>query len=147
LHSLEALVPAEMGTRLELLPGRFPRDLAFPGQSLLAIHASNVLHFLNPLEFDTGIRLISQWLVPHGKIFILATLHHQTAYEQFIPNFEQRKKAGARWPGWIGDLAQYSSHPTLQHLPPSINLFDAEVLSAPFAGEGFIIEIAKEYSR
>jgi hypothetical protein len=44
-------------------------------------------------------------------------------------------------------LSQYSSHPTLQHLPSSINLFDAEVLSAAFATEGFDIEIAKEYSR
>jgi SAM-dependent methyltransferase len=147
LESLEASVPAEMRNRLQIVPGRFPRDLSFADDSLRAIHASNVLHFLTLSELDEGIRAVFRWLVPQGKAFIMASSTYQPAYETFIPVFEQRKRAGLRWPGWIEDLTQYSSHPTLQHLPDSINLFDADVLSAAFAEAGFVVEVAKEYSR
>src|SRR5262249_24215597 len=63
------------------------------------------------------------------------------------PYFEQRKKEGVRWPGWVENLSNFSSHPTLQYLPASLNFFDAEVLSRSFERAGFTVEAAREYSR
>jgi SAM-dependent methyltransferase len=147
LESLAASIPSEMRNRVEMLSCRFPQDLTFPSQHFGAIHASNVLHFLTLSELEAGIKLMFQWLVPKGKVFVMASSPYQQSYTNFIPVFEQRKMAGVRWPGWIEDLTQYSSHPTLQYLPKSLNCFDAEVISRAFLAEGFIIEIAREFTR
>jgi hypothetical protein len=77
----------------------------------------------------------------------MACSPYQQSYKNFIPIFEQRKKAGVVWPGWIEDLTEYSSHPTLQHLPVSLNCFDAELISRAFSSAGFTVEIAKEFTR
>lgn len=149
-YHLEALgrrVPLPMRDRLQLRPGRFPADLTFSPESLGAIHASNVLHFLNVTELEAGIRLISDWLVPGGKVFVMVNSPYAQNFKNIIPYFEQQKKEGVRWPGWIDDLTQYSSHPTLQHLPASLNFFDADVLSRPFQTAGLTVELAKEFSR
>jgi SAM-dependent methyltransferase len=147
LESLAASVPQEARNRVEMLPGRFPRDLAFSSEYFGAIHSSNVLHFLSPPELESGIRLMFQWLVPNGKVFVMACSPYQQSYKNFIPIFEQRKKTAVPWPGWIDDLTKYSSHPTLQYLPSSLNCFDADLISKAFFSEGFTIEIAKEFTR
>jgi SAM-dependent methyltransferase len=147
LESLAASVPSQMRNRLEMLPGRFPLDLAFSSQHFGAIHCSNVLHFLTPPELESGIRLMFRWLVPNAKVFVMACSPYQQSYKNFIPIFEQRKEKGVHWPGWIEDLTRYSSHPTLQYLPASLNCFDADIISRAFVSAGFTIEIAKEFTR
>jgi len=147
LEALGARVPLLMRDRLQLRLGRFPSDLTFSRESLGAIHASNVLHFLTLTELETGIGLIADWLVPGGKVFVMVNSPYIQNFANVIPYFEQRKNDGVRWPGWIEDLTRYSSHPTLQYLPASLHFFDADVLSRAFETSGFIIEVAKEYSR
>jgi hypothetical protein len=87
------------------------------------------------------------WLVPKGKIFVMVNSTFIENFKDFIPHFFQRKKDGSRWPGWVEDLRAYSSHPTLQYLPTSFHLFDAELLSQAFSARGFTIEVAKEFRR
>ena len=147
LEHLEARVPPPMRERLQLRVGRFPTGLTFSRENLGAIHASNVLHFLTLPELEAGIALMSDWLVPGGKVFVMVNSPYIDNFKNVIPYFEQRKKDGVRWPGWIDDLTQYSSHPTLQYLPASLNFFDAEVLSRGFETAGFTIEVVKEFSR
>ena len=147
LEALAASVPTQMRNRLEILQGRFPGDLGFPREHFGAIHSSNVLHFLTPPELECGVRLMFQWLSPNGKVFAMACSPYQESYKSFIPIFEQRKKTGVHWPGWIEDLTEYSSHPTLQYLPSSLNCFDADLISRTFSSAGFTVEIAKEFSR
>jgi SAM-dependent methyltransferase len=147
LEALEARVPLLMRERLQLRLGRFPSDLTFSRESLGAIHASNVLHFLNLTELETGIGLMSDWLAPGGKAFVMVNSPYIQNFKNVIPYFDQQKKDGVRWPGWIEDLTEYSSHATLQYLPTSLHFFDAEVLSRGFETAGFTIEVAKEYSR
>jgi SAM-dependent methyltransferase len=147
LEILEASVPTELRDRLKVVLGRFPSELSFPDSSLGAIHASNVLHFLSLTDIEVGLDLMHKWLVPNGKVFVMSSSPYAQNFKSFIPVFEQRKNAGIRWPGWIEDLTLYSSHPTLQHLPSSLNVFDADVLSTAFKSHGFFVEIAREYSR
>jgi SAM-dependent methyltransferase len=147
LDALEAHVPFLMRDRLQLRQGRFPLDLVFSCGYFGAVHASNVLHFLNPMELETGIDLMVDWLAPGGKVFVLVNSPYTQNFKNVIPYFERKKKDGVRWPGWIDDLSQYSSHATLQYLPASLHLFDAEVLSRGFERAGFTIEVAREYSR
>jgi len=52
-----------------------------------------------------------------------------------------------RWPGWIEDLTPLFFPSDSQYLPASLHFFDADVLSRAFETSGFIIEVAKEYSR
>jgi predicted SAM-dependent methyltransferase len=147
LEALGRRVPVQMRDHLELRSGRFPSDLAFLGESLGAVHASNVLHFLTLVELEVGIRLIFNWLASGGKVFVIVNSPYIENFKNVIPRFEQKKQEGVRWPGWIDDLTQYSSHPTLHHLPASLHFFDADVLSRGFEAAGFTVEVAKEYSR
>jgi SAM-dependent methyltransferase len=147
IEILQKTIPIELNDRLEVMTGHFPSDLCFPNESLGAIHASNVLHFLTLNELEAGIGLMFDWLVLGGKVFVMATSPYQQNFKNFIPCFEKRKRDGERWPGWVEDLTQYSSHPSLQFLPTSLNFFDAEVLSRAFKDCGFALEIAKEYTR
>jgi SAM-dependent methyltransferase len=147
LEALGVRASGAIRNRLQLLPGRFPSGLTFARESLGAIHASNMLHFLTPSELETGIVLCFDWLVGGGKVFVIVNSPYMQNFKNVIPYFAQKKRDGVRWPGWIDDLTDYSSHPTLQHLPSSLHLLDAEVLSRAFEAAGFNIEIAKEYSR
>jgi SAM-dependent methyltransferase len=147
LIAIRARVSLPMRNQLELRVGRFPSDLVFAHESLGAIHASNVLHFLDQAELETGIALIADWLAPGGKVFVMVNSPYIQNFKNVIPHFEQKKKDGVRWPGWIDDLTLYSSHPTLQYLPTSLHFFDADVLSREFQTAGFTVELAKEYSR
>jgi Methyltransferase domain len=147
LEIVEARVPFLLRGRLQIRRGRFPSDLVFSHEYLGAVHASNVLHFLNPMELETGIDLMFDWLAPGGKVFVMVNSPYIQNFKNVIPYFERKKKDGVRWPGWIDDLSQYSSDATLQYLPASLHFFDAEVLSRGFERAGFTIEVAKEYSR
>ena len=111
------------------------------------LDGQDVLHFLHPDELEIGIACMHRWLVAGGKVFVLVNSTYLENYKQYAPHFEQNKRNGVRWPGWVHDIGLYSSHPTLEFIPKSIHLFDAEVLSRAFADGGFEIEIAKEYRR
>jgi hypothetical protein len=115
--------------------------------SLGAIHASNVLHFLSTSELELGIDLIFRWLASAGKVFVLVNSPYIQNFKNFIPAFEERKRTGTKWPGWVEDVNQYSSHESLKYLPKAIHFFDASILSKAFESRGFKIEVAREFSR
>ena len=133
--------------RLVLKVGRFPYELEFPAGHFAAVHASNMLHFLEPRDIEVGIRGIREWLVPGGKVFVMVNSAYIENFKGFIPVFEKKKADGEPWPGWIDDLSRYSSHPTLKHLPTQIHVFDAETLAQAFCSCGFIVEEAREFRR
>ncbi len=147
LQSIDARIPVSMRDRFQARPGRFPAELEFAGESLGAIHASNVLHFLDPTDFETGIAKMFDWLVPNGTIFVMVNSTFIENFKDFIPHFLQRKGDGEKWPGWVENLTEHTSHPTLQYLPPSLHLFDAEILSRAFTAGGFTIDVVKEFRR
>lgn len=140
-------VPIEHRERLMLIPGRFPTELSFKPESLGAVHASNVLHFLTGSEIDLGIRSIATWLVKEGKLFIHAGTPYQQPFSRFIPEYEARVRKGEAWPGWVDDTCRISNHRKLGQIPPAIHLLDPEVLRRVIQDAGMIVEHAWLYRR
>jgi SAM-dependent methyltransferase len=132
--------------RLQLLAGRFP-DFDLPPASLGAVHASNVLHFLNGPEITLGALKVAQWLTPGGRVFIHAGTPYQQPFSRFIPRYEERVAAGDPWPGYIPDTKLVSSHRRLAQIPRAIHLLDPQVLSHVFRSAGFTIDNAWYYRR
>jgi len=128
-------------------PGRFPREIAFDPESLDAVHASSVFHFLSGKELDRGFRLIARWLRPGGKLFALAASPYQAPFLEFVPEYERRVATGERWPGWVEKIARYSAHRKLGQMPGSIHLLDDRVLRREAEAAGLAVERAFLYRR
>ena len=133
--------------RLVLLPGRFPRHLQFAENSLGAIHASNVFHFLTGPQLANGAASIAHWLAEGGKVFVQASTPWQAPFENFISEFEDRRAKGDPFPGWIADAHQRFDHPKISQIPPAIHLLDDQTLARLFTAAGLEIERCWLYRR
>lgn len=132
---------------LTLLPGRFPEGIDLPDGSLSAVHASNVLHFLNGEELTLGAAKIARWLAAGGRLFVHAGTPYQQPFSQFIPRYEARVAAGEPWPGYVTDTREISQHRKLGQIPRAIHLLDAQVLTQVFQGAGLTVDRAWLYRR
>ena len=61
--------PPERRDHLITKVGRFPDDLDFEANSLSAVHASMILHFLTGEEIMTGLKQCYDYLEPGGSCF------------------------------------------------------------------------------
>ena len=147
LEELERRARQQGLTRLRLKPGRFPREVHFEPDTLGAVHASNVFHFLTGNQLSEGVRAIARWLRPGGKLFVQAATPYQAAFSGFIPEYEKRLNSGVRWPGWVEKISRYSRHKKLGAMPASVHLLDDRVLSAVVASSGLVVERAWLYHR
>lgn len=141
-----ASLPAEAFARLRCLAGEFPGGLAIDDGSLGAIHCSNVLHFLSGPRLARGLRAMSRWLAPGGRVFLLCSTPFQAPFADFIPEFERRRAEGRQWPGWIEKVSLYSRHKMLGVMPRSLHLLDAATLERELRGAGLALE-SIEYTR
>jgi len=140
LNKLKQLTPPEFQHRLQLLPGRFPRDTKLKAETLDLAHASNVFHFLTGRQLEQAAAFLEHALRPGGKVFILAATPYMKTFEPFIPTYESRVERGDPWPGWITNVRDYSTHRLLSNLPKSIHLLDDKVLRRVFESTGFVTE-------
>lgn len=146
-HLAELASRAEGHPALQLLPGRFPDQLELAEGSLGAVHASNLLHFLNGPELTAGARKILQWLAPGGRLFVHAGTPYQQPFARFVPVYEERVAAGERWPGYVQDTLLFSTHKRITHMPRSIHLLDEPVLRRVFEEAGLTIDRIWYYRR
>lgn len=135
--STPALDPHE---RLQLHAGRFPRHTHFETGSLDAVHIANVLHFLSGRQLEEGLRAMARWLRPGGRLFVQAATPYMGPFARFVPEFERRRAAGEKWPGWIEKLSDYCDHRQRSQMPRSIHLLDEETLEALARGAGLVVE-------
>lgn len=147
LAEIARVVPFAHANRLVLIPGRFPRHLRFAESSLSAVHASNVLHFLTAPQMEQAFASIAHWLAPGGKLFVQASTPFQQPFQEFIPVFLARRRAGEEAPGWIEDTTEFSTHRKLNQIPSSLHLLDDQSLRRRAADAGLEVEDAWLYRR
>ena len=147
LEVLASRCAREHRGRLVRVSGRFPRHLHFAEASLGAVHASNVLHFLTGPQLENGVASIAHWLAPGGRVFIQASTPWQKPWTRFVPVFEQRRAAGAAWPGWMEDTREHSDHGKLTQIPKSIHLLDDATVQRVLTAAGLEIERCWLYRR
>lgn len=142
LAVLAGRVPAAQRDRLRTVVARMP-DADFADESFGAILAARVLHFLTGEQVEQVVAKMYRWLVPGGRVYLVADSPYVGPWYQAWPQYEERKRAGDPWPGLIEDYTPY--------LPPSvevkprkrlINPLDPDVLRRVTEAAGFIVEEA-----
>jgi chorismate-pyruvate lyase/SAM-dependent methyltransferase len=145
LLSITNSVNGPLRTQLVTLKERFPYFELLP-ESLSAVYMSQVLPFLNGDEIEIGIRKIYDWLIPGGEAFVVTFTPYIHHVSSFIPIYEERKKAGTRWAGYIKELSRYSSHPHIyRNLPEQIHHIDQDDLVWVFEKTGFSVKEARYF--
>lgn len=142
LDVLEGRVPAELRSRLRTQVARMP-DTDFPPESFGAVLAARVLHFLRGEEIEQVVAKMHRWLKPGGKVFLIADSPYVGPWYSAAPQYEERKRRGDPWPGFLENYAQFlpkTADPS-QH-PRSINPLDPDILARVVTDAGFVVEKA-----
>jgi SAM-dependent methyltransferase len=137
LDAIKHAAPASLRQNLTLLEARFP-EFDLPENSLDAILASHVLHFLPPDNFRVGLSKLHTWLKPGGKVFVLCFTPYHRFMEKMIADYERKAATGDPWPGLTDNSDYYALVPKL--LPPIVNLMDPTILARECIAANFRIE-------
>ncbi len=142
LQHLLARVPPVHARRLRIRIGALPGiNFKFPRFS--AVHASRVLHLLDPLALQRSLQKFFHWLYPEGKLF-LSTLTSAGSYWAFAEReIARRKLAGDPWPGYLADVEGLQPH--WNGAFPAVHLLDEPVLRREIRAAGFEIEHLESY--
>lgn len=139
-HLVELERLAGPGARLMLKPGHFPKQIHMESGSLHSVHMANVAHFLSGRLLDQGLRMIRRWLRPGGRLFLQAVTPFQAVFLDFLPEYERRLQARARWPGYIAKISAYARHRQFSQMPRSVHLLDEPVLRRAAGEAGLEVE-------
>ena len=126
LQVLKERAPKEHLHKLETVQDSI-LNLTYENESIGAILASRVLHFLKPEDFESIVQRLYNWLSVEGEIFVSVATPFSKFYTEFIPVFEKRREEGHKWPGRLDNLSELSS-PYLKNMPDFMHLFDLDIL-------------------
>jgi SAM-dependent methyltransferase len=141
LTALETRVSPAIRNNLSLQCGKAP-EIDFAEQRFGAILSSRVFHFLDGAAVDITLAKMFRWLLPGGKLFLVADTPYAGVLRQCVSAYLQRKERGDRWPGFIADYAPYMPRGSRRVDPSFINLMDPDILSDCCRRAGFQIEEA-----
>ncbi len=145
LLAISNSVNGPLRNQLVTLAERFPHFELLP-ESLSAVYMSQVLPFLTGEEIEDGIRKLYDWLIPGGEAFVVTFTPYIHHVSSFIPIYEERKKSGMRWSGYINQLSRYSSHPHIyKNLPEQIHHIDHDDLVWIFEKTGFVVKESRYF--
>ncbi len=146
LEVLRSRVPAAQLDRLTTIAGAFPGELKLGKGSIGAALIARVLHFFPGTLIDQSFEALSEWLAPGGKVFIVAETPYLRNFQKFIPEYERRRAAGDRWPGFIDDV-QALDPERGKFLPKTMHLLDPDVLSRSATQAGLTVEKCQTINR
>lgn len=139
LEDLHKRVPECDLNRISYALGRVPGEISFSPNSLGAVLASGVLHYLSPLDFSLAIANIANWLKPCGKFFMATPSPYTNLYQKFLPTFQKNREKNEQWPGYIADATKILPS-FFTNVPKSIYLMDEEFIEKILEENGFRIE-------
>lgn len=139
LSILKENTPPPYRDNLTTKQGRFP-NITLPTTPVSAVYLSQVLPFLSPDEVVKGAQMIYDWLVPEGKVFIVSFTPFLAHVADYLPVYQQKKKQGEIFAGYVIDLPRYCSNQDIaRQLPSAINHVDEDDLRFAFTKAGFDI--------
>jgi len=147
LEILNQETAEEMRGRLRTTVGILP-DVDFPAESFSAALCSRVLHFLLANEIRESLAKMHRWLVPGGRLFLVADSPYSGFWFRAAPEYERRKAEGEEWPGFLEDVSQLLPDKTLPDgMLPYLNPLDPDTLSRECLRAGFVVEKAELFAR
>ncbi|MEU8272167.1 alpha/beta fold hydrolase, partial [Sphaerisporangium sp. NPDC049002] len=141
LDILGQRVNDEARERLTLKRGVLP-DVDFADGRFTAVHAGRVMHFLGPEDVRLTLRKMFRWLVPGGKVFLSTDSPYFGYWASKAAEYEERRRAGDPWPGYIPDVATHFDPAHVVGGPSLINALDPEVFRRECEAAGFVVERA-----
>lgn len=139
--------PEAMHGRLRTVVGVLP-DVDFPVASFGAILCSRVLHFLLADEFHLSVAKMYEWMMPGGRLFLVADSPYSGFWSSAAPEYERRKAQGDEWPGFIEDVSELLPSKNLPDgMLPYLNPLDPDILSRESERVGFVVEEAEFFGR
>jgi SAM-dependent methyltransferase len=140
---LERETPPALRERLRTDVGVLPH-LDYPDGSFGAVLCSRVLHFLLPDEIRATLEKMHRWVVPGGRIFLIADTPYTGFWFGTAPEYERRKADGQEWPGYIDDIATLlDSGQVPDGMLPYLNPLDPDILARECSRAGFKVEEAR----
>ena len=147
LEILMQETPETFHDRLRTAVGVLP-GVNFPEKSFGAILCSRVLHFLLADEFRASIEKMHEWMIPGGKLFLIADSPYSGFWFSAAPEYERRKAEGEEWPGFLEDVSGLLPNKTLPDgMLPYLNPLDPDILSRECERVGFVVEQAEFFGR
>lgn len=146
LNILEARVQDSYKPRLTLKAGHYPKEVFFPNNYFGAILAARLFVFFNAEDLEEAVQDLYRILKPGGKLFIVADSPYLKTWVRFRSVYEERKKQGHLFPGFVGDPALYNPERAAQ-LPAYLHFLDREVLVRILKQAGFVIEKVEYLNR
>lgn len=128
------------GSRLRTAAGNFPDNFSsLENESLENILICRMLHFFNGSQLQNAINWCFQKIKPGGRLILVNETPYLRNFQSFIPIYEERKKRGDEFPGFIDDVKKIAPE-RAPFLPAQMHLLDEEVLSRVCKKAGFKIE-------
>lgn len=142
LDTIPSKIDEDLKRNLLTIHAGFP-DMNVPQMTLDGVYISQVFPFLTGQQIEAGIAKIYNWLKPGGKIFIVSFTPYLSHVASYIPVYEEKKKNGEPWPGYIENLTQYCSDSSIGNkLPSSIHHVDQQDVERALINAGFKIELS-----
>lgn len=140
LDVLQARCPEKLLPNLKLLACDI-NNATFAPQSIDAVLACRVLHFMAGETLIKTLNKIYMALKPDGKFFVIVDTPFMGWWQQCIAVFNERKVQQVRWPGVFQPASDFCSEATAKAvLPPLVHWFDQETITLEMQNIGFNIE-------
>lgn len=127
--------------------GRFPDDLDFEANSLSAVHASMILHFLTGEEIIAGLKQCYNYLEPGGQLFLGVMTPYLGIYDtkKLCAEYDSRITQSKKWPGYISHIP-FVKEEWRNQLPPFAHFFKVDTAVKFVTEAGFEVEVAYYYT-
>lgn len=147
LDVLTSNTPDKLKGNLQTKVVSFPGDVVFEKNSLSAVHATMIFHFLTPDEITKGFGLIFDWLEPGGKLFLGNMSPYLGLYDWHALSkaYDDNLKAKEQYPGFI-EQTLYAKGQWKQQLPTYAHFFKIDSVVSFVTKAGFEVEKVYYYS-
>jgi SAM-dependent methyltransferase len=143
LEILRSRTPAQDLERLECVIGALPDALHFSPDSFSAILCCRVLHLLRDNEIDLALQHMHDWLEEGGRLYLINDTPYTRYSDKMLAEFpaihDERKRAGANWPGHISNIKYYLDPGFHGLCPEFVTLMDIDAIVAACKRCGFAI--------
>ena len=87
--------------------GAVPCEIKIEKESLDAVLASGVLHFLEQEKFIKALNDIYDWLSPDGRFFFESSSVYNSLFYKFLPEYYKKRESEHSCPGYVENVALY----------------------------------------
>jgi SAM-dependent methyltransferase len=139
-------IPNEKHSQAHVVAGEFPAAIKLSPHSFDAILVARVFPLMKPEQFEASIVEIKKLLKTGGKVYVVAETPYLKSWRSFIPEYEQRKSKGERFPGYVSEIVKHNPS-AAAHISGFVNFLDPQVLTREFKDKGFEITWCKFINR